>query len=188
METRLKILKEALNLFSDRGYDAAGVQKISEAAGITKPTLYYHFGSKKGLLNALLEQHYGELLANLREIALLPKDLSPMLEDMAEAYFECSRKNPVFFRMQLSMWFAPGNSDAHRAVSEYNARQQELMEALFMRAAERRPELIRRHRILAATYLGMVNTYIGLSLNGHVDLNRQIAVQAVRQFVRGIGA
>ena len=36
-----------------RGYDATPVRAIVEAAGVTKPTLYYHFGSKEGLAQAL---------------------------------------------------------------------------------------------------------------------------------------
>ena len=30
-----------------KGYDAVGVQEIVDTAGITKPTLYYYFGSKR---------------------------------------------------------------------------------------------------------------------------------------------
>ena len=54
MDNRSKILSCALKLFSARGYDAVGVQEIVDAAGITKPTLYHYFGSKRGLLETLL--------------------------------------------------------------------------------------------------------------------------------------
>ena len=55
MDNREAILSEALHLFYVRGYDAVGVQEIVDAAGVTKPTLYYYFGSKKGLLESLFE-------------------------------------------------------------------------------------------------------------------------------------
>ena len=42
-----RILKKALELFSEKGYDATSVREICEAAGITKPTLYYFYGSKR---------------------------------------------------------------------------------------------------------------------------------------------
>ena len=48
------ILEEALKLFSNNGYEATGVQEICEQAGVTKPTLYHYFGSKQGLLDAVL--------------------------------------------------------------------------------------------------------------------------------------
>lgn len=47
MDNKEKILQCALELFYARGYDAVGVQEIAETAGVTKPTLYYYFGSKK---------------------------------------------------------------------------------------------------------------------------------------------
>ncbi len=56
MDNRSTLLKCALDLFAARGYDGVGVQEIVEAAGVTKPTLYHYFGSKQGLLQALLEE------------------------------------------------------------------------------------------------------------------------------------
>ena len=32
------------------------VQEIAEQSGITKPTLYYYFGSKQGLMETILEE------------------------------------------------------------------------------------------------------------------------------------
>lgn len=55
MDNRERILETALELFYSRGYDAVGVQEIAEKSGVTKPTLYYYFKSKYGLLEQLLE-------------------------------------------------------------------------------------------------------------------------------------
>lgn len=38
-----------------KGYASTSVREIAAASAITKPTLYYHFGSKKGLYQALLD-------------------------------------------------------------------------------------------------------------------------------------
>ena len=57
MDNRERILQCALELFYAKGYDAVGVQEIAQKAGITKPTLYYYFGSKYGLLETLLTKH-----------------------------------------------------------------------------------------------------------------------------------
>jgi len=61
MDNRSTILARALELWSERGYDAVGVQEIVDAAGITKPTLYHYFGSKRGLLDCLIEERSGGL-------------------------------------------------------------------------------------------------------------------------------
>ena len=52
-DTRGRILAVALREFASRGYDAVGVQEICAGAGITKPSLYHHYGSKRGLLEEI---------------------------------------------------------------------------------------------------------------------------------------
>lgn len=58
IDNRELLLDAALDLFYAKGYDAVGVQEIVDRAGVTKPTLYYYFGSKIGLLQNLLERGY----------------------------------------------------------------------------------------------------------------------------------
>ena len=60
MGNREKIVECALDLFCRKGYESVGVQEICTAAGVTKPTLYYYFKSKYGLLEELLEEKYAE--------------------------------------------------------------------------------------------------------------------------------
>src|SRR5512134_3784191 len=50
-----RILQRALELFSDKGYDATSVREICEAAGVTKPTLYHFYRSKEGVYRAIVE-------------------------------------------------------------------------------------------------------------------------------------
>lgn len=69
MDNKELILKSALDLFYAKGYDAVGVQEIVDKAGISKPTLYYYFGSKLGLLQNLLEAGYQEFESRLLDIA-----------------------------------------------------------------------------------------------------------------------
>ena len=54
-ETRARIIEAAIKLFSARGYNAASVDDICEAAGISKGAFYHHFESKQALFLALLD-------------------------------------------------------------------------------------------------------------------------------------
>lgn len=56
MVSRDRILDSALELFAQRGYAATGVYDIARAARIEKTALYWHFGSKEGLLAAVLDR------------------------------------------------------------------------------------------------------------------------------------
>jgi TetR/AcrR family transcriptional regulator len=53
---RSRLLRAAVDIFGKKGYAAASVREIVEQAGVSKPALYYHFGSKDGVLGALLEE------------------------------------------------------------------------------------------------------------------------------------
>ena len=54
-DTRQKILDKALELFSERGYDAVSVGEIAQAVGIKAPSLYNHFPGKQAIFDAIVE-------------------------------------------------------------------------------------------------------------------------------------
>ncbi len=56
MNTKQKILKEALTLFSEKGYHAVTVGDIAKAVGIKAPSLYKHYESKQDIFNAILDE------------------------------------------------------------------------------------------------------------------------------------
>jgi len=55
-ETRARLLDAAATLFAERGIDAVSVDAVADAAGRTSGAVYAHFGSKQGLLLALLDE------------------------------------------------------------------------------------------------------------------------------------
>lgn len=56
MDTRQRILREALRLFSQRGYDAVSVEQIAEAVGIKAPSLYKHYKGKQDIFDAVFAE------------------------------------------------------------------------------------------------------------------------------------
>ncbi|MDQ6750475.1 MAG: TetR family transcriptional regulator [Actinomycetota bacterium] len=53
--SRQRILDAALVEFAARGYEGARLQDIARTAGLSRPTLLYHFESKEGLYAAVIE-------------------------------------------------------------------------------------------------------------------------------------
>jgi AcrR family transcriptional regulator len=51
--TRDRILNTALQLFTDKGFDAATLQEIADRLGFTKAAIYYYYRSKEDILMAL---------------------------------------------------------------------------------------------------------------------------------------
>ena len=50
MDTKHKILDEALTLFSEKGFANVFVNEIAERVGIKAPSLYKHYKSKQAIL------------------------------------------------------------------------------------------------------------------------------------------
>jgi len=101
--THDRILKKALELFSERGYDATSVREICEAAGITKPTLYYFYGSKEGVYRAIVE---GALERFRRDLVLALGSEGPLrdrLVRMARSYVEATLQAPDLARFVMAL-------------------------------------------------------------------------------------
>jgi AcrR family transcriptional regulator len=58
-ETRARIVAAAFKVFGEEGFEQASTRRIAAEAGVTPPTLQYHFDSKEGLHLAC-----GQLLAD----------------------------------------------------------------------------------------------------------------------------
>jgi AcrR family transcriptional regulator len=60
-ERRALIVEAAGRRFGEQGFDATRLDEVAAAAGVTKPIVYRHFGSKRDLYLALLDRHGDDL-------------------------------------------------------------------------------------------------------------------------------
>ncbi len=108
-EVARHIARTAARLFAERGYDATSVREIVEAAGVTKPTLYYHFGSKEGLAQAVLTRPMTEFVARLTA-HLDEADPVEGLVAHFRTHFEFLREDPDRGRFYYALAFGPHKS------------------------------------------------------------------------------
>jgi AcrR family transcriptional regulator len=83
-ERRVLILREAGRLFARHGYAGTRLDDVAAAAHVTKPIVYRHFESKKGLYLALLAKHEDDLPTFLEPGAGLPTILDHWLDYVRE--------------------------------------------------------------------------------------------------------
>jgi AcrR family transcriptional regulator len=186
MDSREGLLRAALTLFAARGYDGVGVQEVAEAAGVAKPTLYHFFGSKLGLLQALFEEYAAALDDGVREAARYAGNLPLTLDRVVAAYVAFATREPLFYRLELALYFAPRESEAHRvAVHHYECRHA-FLEELFLKAVRDHGNMRGRQRRYAVTLVGMINSYIALQLNERLVITDRIRRDIVHQFSHGI--
>jgi TetR/AcrR family acrAB operon transcriptional repressor len=99
--TRQQILDASLRLFSERGFARTTVRDIARQAGITDAAIYYHFESKRELLEALVEERgFLTSLQNLEQVeAQLP--LREMVLWMAAGAINLMDENRDFLRLVI---------------------------------------------------------------------------------------
>jgi AcrR family transcriptional regulator len=104
---RERLLGEALRLFTARGYAATTVREIVAAAGVTKPVLYYYFGSKEGLyleimngIGRLFDQRLGELDGASGSVR-------QRLVHFLAGMFSSARENLEVVRLAYAIYFGP---------------------------------------------------------------------------------
>jgi len=192
INNKQKILNIALDLFSEQGFDSIGVQVLAEKSGITKPTLYYYFGNKEGVFKELLKGYYDKLNSLLSQINYVPKvqsyqeDVYPVLIKVANSYFNFAMQNDKFYRMALSALFSPPTSKTNEIVKDLNNEQYEIINKLFIEISTAHPNMKGHEKRLCWTFIGMINTYIGLWYNKTEELSKKTAEEAVKQFMHGI--
>lgn len=180
------ILETALKLFAERGYEAVGVAEICEASGISKPTLYHYFGSKRGLLDAIVAARGGAFLAEVRAVSAYAHDVKLGLEAIAYVFARLAKNDGDFARLRLSLYFAPPASEGWQAAARLNEAVFAEVEAFFRNAAGDHGNMKGRSRPYAAAFIGTVDTYVGLYLAGRSELSDEALRGAVRQFMHGI--
>ena len=94
-----------------KGYDATSVREICEAAGITKPTLYHFFGSKDGVLKALVQTGFQQYRAIVNEAMDSPGPFKERVKVLARSVFKSASTKPLFWRFIHSViWAPPGTA------------------------------------------------------------------------------
>ena len=74
MDTKSRILDEALTLFSGKGYANVYVGEIAERVGIKAPSLYKHFRSKQAIFDAIIEEMKHRFLEEAKALRIRGND------------------------------------------------------------------------------------------------------------------
>ena len=185
-EVARHIARAAARLFAERGYDATSVREIVEAAGVTKPTLYYHFGSKQGLGEALLTRPMTEFLGVL--VALNREeepDAVRLLTRMLEAHLAFFRDEPDRVRFFYAICFGPSSTSLQGEMHRFGeAMTQELVRSV-ARLAEAGVIEAGKVEACSESCRGFIMVATMDSIFGGRDLTPDLAGRFVADLLRG---
>lgn len=185
-DNRQYLLDVALELFATQGYHSVGVQEIVSRAGVSKPTLYHYFGSKDGLLAAILESHFPALLEALQTGSRFEGDLVKALTGLFKSWFEQAQQRPHFMGLLLHLNYLPGQQHLVELLAPWQSQLQSVLLELFSQALPQHGNLRGHEQLLSSVLQGLLNHYALQSINGSLSLDDEMLYKAVKQYMYGI--
>ena len=89
LQTRDAILDAAIDLFVKEGFERTSMDAIALAAGVAKGTLYYHYESKEGIIDAVVERYARAMETRL---AAVEADETLTLPEKLEAFTRATKE------------------------------------------------------------------------------------------------
>jgi AcrR family transcriptional regulator len=181
-ERRELILAAAMNRFGAGGYDATRLEDIAADAGVTKPILYRHFGSKQGLYLAVLARHREDLPTFLEDLPAEP-DLERLARAILDGWLAYAYENRQRWRMLFRD--QGGGEEIRRARAEVHERAREVLAAFLQSRPEVElpPEQVEPTAELLSHGLASLVLWWG----EHPDVPRARMVDVATRVVAGIG-
>lgn len=140
-DTRRRIIDSARALFGDEGYHGVGLEEVAERAGVGRKTIYYQFGSKLRLLEALvgdLSERAG--VSEFVQSAVTDDDVARGLRRFVSGSCSLWERDAAVCRALLAL--SASDADARHVIDRVTAARLQDLRRLTNRA--RRLEWLRR--------------------------------------------
>ena len=180
-----KLLEAAVRLFAHKGYPATSTREIVEAAGVTKPMLYYYFQSKEGLLEAALAHFSERFQLRLRTVVDEAVEPRERLIELVWAHLDFCQQHKPLARLFYALFFGPDDQKHLVDLEKYiQATHSRLSDAVRRAIAARivRPGC---EDTLQMALRGMIHIWVMAALNDDVELDWALAERIVDDLLRG---
>ena len=121
-ESKKKIIKAAMDVFSVKGYAKASIREIARAADISVGGVYLYFRNKEELYKSLINEKMRETSSGLRLVAEDAKTPSEALSNLLKAHLENALKHKEFILVHIrEHGFSFGIQEKRKFFSEQRA-------------------------------------------------------------------
>lgn len=147
--TRAAILAAATGLLYERGLDGIGVAELCRRLGVSKETLYRHFGSKEGLVQEVLEARSDRVTAWMRDaVAAAGEDptaqLAAVFDALGQWYGEADFRGCAIVNAAVQHHYGEASAVAARHLG----RRLDLLTGIATRAGAADPHLLARQLLM----------------------------------------
>lgn len=178
--TRNRLLRAGIQVFDRKGYDAASVREIVELAGVTKPALYYHFGSKEGLLRAILDESEKALASAMARALARPGTTRDRLIAVAEDMFGLFEQHISVVRVTHSIFLGPTDIAPDFDFEVYERRLVEALEQIVREGQARGEALSANPEDVAVVVMGILGAVASRKLH---QRSIPISVEGMRRLM-----
>ena len=113
---RTRIVEAAAGLLANAPDVDISTRAACEAAGVTAPTLYHHFGDKQGLLAAVVDFGWAAFLETKRTVAaVVHEHVADDIRAGWDNHVEFARENPNFYKLMWSPGIGGSSASFHNA-------------------------------------------------------------------------
>jgi AcrR family transcriptional regulator len=184
-QRRVQLLDAASEVFSSKGYHAAAMDDIADAAGVSKPVLYQHFPSKLDLYLALLDQSCDRLVDVVQEALASTDDNADRVIATVAAFYEFVSSSGEFrfvFESDLT-----GDGAVQRRLSRVNDEISDAIATVIAEDTSLRPQ---QAKLLAVSLVGIAQVSARYWISGETSA---VTLDEAKQLVsnlawRGISA
>ena len=185
---RQRLQEVALRMFAARGYAGTSVQHIVDAAGVTKPALYYYFRNKAGLYSELIRRAQDDRMTVMQTAAAGGGTVEERLANLLESLLRFSRERRDDTRLCYAGAIAAPEDVPNKAETIRRARRNYEFVHGLIQEAQKAGELDPRQnsRTLTSVILGQW-AYYALAQAADPDHDKGLgnAQELVRLFLHG---
>jgi AcrR family transcriptional regulator len=178
---RQSIVNEALDLFAERPYEEVSIDDVCDRAGVAHGLVSYHFGGKRGLFAASIEQAWNDLVEYERPLGD-ERTAVERVRGYLDRHFEFVRRFPGRYAFLMQH----GTGDPAVLEAMRNARQHAVARLVESLGCPDNPPPELRVALLGwASYVDSVT--LDWVMNGDLELDylTDICVQALVASVHG---
>lgn len=183
---KTRILAVSRQVFAQKGYEAVGIQEICDLATVTKPTLYYHFGNKAGLLSAVCTDARHAFLQALGDQLHYSGDLVSDIRGLFKDVARFSQEDADRFQLLLQMLFPPTGSNVGAQTHDDAAAITASVERFFREASRGHGNISGKETEIAEVFLGHAIALTRITATQREGDGSKHVIMAAQTFLYGI--
>lgn len=181
-----RILEAALALFASKGYESTGVQEIVEKSGITKPTMYYYFKSKRGLLEFLIQQHGDKMFERIAAVSEYKHDFIKHLTSILIEICKIAQDDSDFFRLHYTLSVAAVKTEGYIVHKPFQNRLDGYFFNLFTLCTAEFGNMKGYEGLFSRMFQSVIEKTALDFLNGNLIINDDTIYRIIRAFIYGV--